>query len=509
MHDPQDMNPQYLEDLATGYWHSEVLFTAVEQGLFTRLEPFGKPVAELAVELKLEPGALKRYLHALSTLGLVFETDGFCGNTKLSRKYLAQSSENYQGDSILWRKYLVENWKTLDRSLEKGTRVLFQPMDEPEAAVKERFRRYCRAMDAVARNKVEEILPFFSGLKLNGEILDIGSGLGAFSVGVLKQFPDAKATLLDMAQVLDYAREIHAGQEYAGRIGYRTGNILEPWSLSRKYDLIILSNIVHAFAEAETGHVLSEAAAHLSYDGLILIHDFFMEHNPEKAALSDLNMLVNTYNGKVYSAAWVREQLTDAGLSVTELIPLKSDTAILVAARQPQKLAELHIDPMQQLSARIRSLGFDAVKSIEIESIEVPEWVGLKCEFGCDSFGSAQCPPNCIKPEKTRAMLKNYSKCLLLQGAPPTDGFQRLVLRAERMAFKAGYYKAFSSWAGPCSVCAECNGAGCCLNPKNARPSMEASGIDVFETVRRAGFALQTLPEKDDYVKYFAILLLE
>jgi len=213
--------------------------------------------------------------------------------------------------------------------------------------------------------------------------------------------------------------------------------------------------------------------------------------------------------GKVYSAEWVRGQLVNAGLVSTELVPLESDTAVLVAARNPEKLAELRVGPLQQLAGKIQSLGFDAVQPIEVDSIQVPEWVGLKCQFGCDSFGGSQCPPNCIKPEKTRAMLADYSKCLLLQGAPPTRDFQAMVLRAERAAFTAGYYKAFSLWAGPCSICVECSGAGCCINPKNARPSMEASGIDVFETVRRAGFALETLPEKDDYVKYFAILLLE
>lgn len=510
MHDPQDMNPQYLEDLATGYWYSEVLFTAVEQGFFTRLEPGGKPVTELARELKYEFDSLKRYIHVLSTLGLVFEADGYCTNTKLSRKYLIQGAEAYQGDSILWRKYLVEHWKSLQQCLEKGTRVLLPPVDEPEEVVKQRFRRYCRAMDCIVKNKIEQILPVFSQLKLQGDMLDVGSGLGAFSTGFLKRFPELKATLLDLEHVLEYAAETHAGRVYADRIQYRPTNILEPWELQKKqFSLIILSNIVHAFAEAETGHVLSEAAAYLAEDGLLLVHDFFMEHDPDKAALSDLNMLVNTYNGKVYTAAWVRRQLRDAGFTATEWIPLKSDTAVLVAAKRPKKLADLCISAMQQLSVQIQNLGFQVVKPVDVHLIHVPEWVGLKCEFGCDGFNLPHCPPNCIKPEKTRALLKDYTKCLLLQGVPPTRDFQRMVLQAEHTAFKAGYYKAFSLWAGPCSICPECGGKGNCRNHKNARPSMEASGIDVFETIRRAGLSLATLPEKDDYVKYFAILLLE
>ena len=510
MHDPQDMNPQYLEDLATAYWRSELLFTAVEQGLFTRLQPEGKPVVELAGELKLEPESAKRYLQALSTLGLVFLADGYVANTKLARRYLVEGAADYQGDSILWRKYLAESWKSLNQCLEKGTRVLLPPPDEPQGAVNERLRSYSRAMDCVAKSKIEQILPFFSNLELSGDILDVGSGLGAFSIGFLERFPQARATLLDMSSVLEYAAKNHKGQAYSSRLQYQPGNILEAWEPSQKqFRLVILSNIIHAFAEAEVGHILSQATARLAEDGLLLIHDFFMEHNPDKATLSDLNMLANTYNGRVYTAAWLRQQLQSNGLNVTELVPLQSDTGVLVAAKQPERLADLCLSPMQQMTAQIQALGFQEVKPVEMEAIRMPEWVGLKCEFGCESYGLPQCPPNCIAPEKTRAMLADYTKCLLLQGMPPTADFQRLVLRAEKTAFKKGYHKAFCLWAGPCSVCPDCDDKESCRNHKNARPSMESSGIDVFETARNAGFSLETLPENDDYVKFFALLLLE
>jgi hypothetical protein len=42
-----------------------------------------------------------------------------------------------------------------------------------------------------------------------------------------------------------------------------------------------------------------------------------------------------------------------------------------------------------------------------------------------------------------------------------------------------------------------------------ARPSMEACGIDVYETSRNAGFRIEPVREKSDYVKYFGLLLME
>ena len=38
---------------------------------------------------------------------------------------------------------------------------------------------------------------------------------------------------------------------------------------------------------------------------------------------------------------------------------------------------------------------------------------------------------------------------------------------------------------------------------------MEGAGIDVFETVKRAGLAVRTLKQGDAFVKYFALILLE
>jgi hypothetical protein len=38
---------------------------------------------------------------------------------------------------------------------------------------------------------------------------------------------------------------------------------------------------------------------------------------------------------------------------------------------------------------------------------------------------------------------------------------------------------------------------------------MEGAGIDVYETVRRAGLNLQILRDKGEFVRYFALLLLE
>lgn len=507
--DPQAAGPQYLEDLATGYWFSEALFTAVELGVFSLLEPGGLTATELATALNIRPPGLRRFLQALDAMGLIVRSGEHYFNTKLSSEYLVAGKSAYQGDSILWRQNLWSGWQELTQCLKVGGRVEFPPDDDPQQLAR-RIRKYINAMDNVAKTKVQELLPFFEGLDLEGEMLDVGTGSGAIAGGFLELFPSLSATLLDLPEVLGHTREFMEKRGFGKRISYRPSNVLEPWPVAKEnFALVVLSNIMHAYSEEEIPLILDRAAECLSPDGILIIHDFFPEHFPAKAALLDLNMFINTYNGRIFPGVWVRGQLTRLELYSTELIPLASDTALIFAAKDENKLVDLRLDLKTRVIARIKNLGFGQVHSLSVQNIHVSDWTDLRCQFGCGHYGLPHCPPNSPSPPKTREVLTDYSQALLLGGEPPTRDFQRLVLAAEREAFIAGFHKAFAYWAGPCSICTTCSTDGKCHNTREARPSMEGAGIDVFRTVRQAGLNLRTLSDRGDFVEYFALLLLE
>ncbi|AKX94522.1 multifunctional cyclase-dehydratase-3-O-methyl transferase TcmN [Moorella thermoacetica] len=345
-YDPQAPCPQYLEDLATGYWFSEVLFTAVEAGLFTLLAGGGMSAAEIAEALGFSIHGTERFLGALCALGLIGRDGDVFFNTRLSETYLVRGREHYQGDSILWRKHLASSWRGLKECLEAGGRVSYPPPGESRECMGQRVGRYIRAMDNVARYKVQEILPIFEGVFDTGRVLDVGSGSGAVAAGFLEQYPGLAATLVDIPEVLELAKMLMEERGLGGRVTCHPANILEPGALPQgPFDLVILSNILHIYTEKEGALLLSRAAGCLGAAGFLLVHDFFPEHRPEKAALMDLNMLINTYNGKVLSSRWVRERLEARGLCSTELVLLRSDTALVIAARDAGALEKLKLAP--------------------------------------------------------------------------------------------------------------------------------------------------------------------
>ncbi len=507
--EPQDSGPQYLEDLATGYWFSEVLFAALEIDLFSLLEGDGAAVGDLASRLEMNPDGLERFLKALAALGLVTNDGRRYFNTKVSDNYLVKGRFEYQGDSVLWRRYLHSHWNGITHCLRAGGRVDYDgPGNNTERNL--RIRKYMLAMDNVARVKAREILGFFEKRPLKGKILDVGSGSGAIAAAFLERFPLTRAVLLDLPEVLACVRKPGRNRPSDERISYCPANILESWPVrKRSFDLVVLSNILHAYSEKELPHILTSASNCLKKEGLLLIHDFFFEHSPEKAALSDLNMFINTFNGRVFPGTAVMKELNRLGLCCTDLIPLKTDSAVIFASKDKANFDSLCLDPATSLIARILGSGFRKIYRIKTSDIHIPDWTDIRCRFGCDRHGSPHCPPNSPTPSKTKKILKDYSHALLLEGEPPTKTFQMRVLDAEREAFKAGFHKAFSYWAGPCSLCRSCNPEGPCRKSVNARPSMEGAGIDVFETARRAGATLKTLRRRGEYVKYFALLLLE
>ena len=106
-------------------------------------------------------------------------------------------------------------------------------------------------------------------------------------------------------------------------------------------------------------------------------------------------------------------------------------------------------------------------------------------------------------------MLDAYRQALLVEGAPPGKAFHRRLLALEKAAFIGGFPKALVFGAGPCPICDSCPPAGPCRHPEQARPAMEAAGIDVYATAANAGIDLQPVPARDGYVKYLGLLLLE
>jgi len=164
--------------------------------------------------------------------------------------------------------------------------------------------------------------------------------------------------------------------------------------------------------------------------------------------------------------------------------------------------------------------GFTKVEIIQPSSVVTAPWVRWKCRFGCGGYNySYCCPPHTPTDEETRKVLDAYQRAILFNiKTLPNPGRGRLlrkcrhrVVELEGEMFKEGFYKAFAFLAGPCDLCRQCNKAtgDPCNDRYRARPSMEACGIDVFQTAMNNGFHIETLRKETEPRNTFCLMLVD
>lgn len=175
---------------------------------------------------------------------------------------------------------------------------------------------------------------------------------------------------------------------------------------------------------------------------------------------------------------------------------------------------------LQLYCSRAVEMGATHAQEITPASVATAAWVRLKCQFGCSNYNLRYCcPPDTPSPESTRSVLDTYKRALLFHRGEPAspDRWNRLksyfdmLIDMEGTLFKDGFYKAFVFLAGPCHLCAECNKVTGqeCNNRNRARPSMEACGIDVYQTARNNGFLIDPLRKRTDTRNIYCLMLVD
>ncbi len=172
---------------------------------------------------------------------------------------------------------------------------------------------------------------------------------------------------------------------------------------------------------------------------------------------------------------------------------------------------------------KAKDLGASQAVAIPAADIVLDERTLLKCLVPlCSHYGvDLMCPPNVLPVSKFKEVLKCYHSATLIKldiplsdlpesgwkeeemGRPRAeymntvlDAKKRLheiVCQVESLCFEEGYHFAAGLLGGHCPLCNECVGiksALPCRHPFKARPAMEAMGIDVVATAKKAGLNL-------------------
>ncbi len=180
---------------------------------------------------------------------------------------------------------------------------------------------------------------------------------------------------------------------------------------------------------------------------------------------------------------------------------------------------------LQALCANATVYGASKVAPVPVQNVVVDPRVNFKCQVPrCKHYGRSHiCPPLVMPSEEFAKVLARYAFAILVQISLPAQELgedkekaardqvrklNEIVAKLERDAFFFGYRFAAGLGGGPCPLCEECGAIDGedCRFPFQARPSMEALGIDVIKTAENAGMPID-LPPKDTYLWTGLVLL--
>ena len=152
----------------------------------------------------------------------------------------------------------------------------------------------------------QEIAPHLlhaSALRRSRDLLDIGGGLGAFSIAFCRRYSKLQATLIEHPRTVALARRSVAQAGLSKRIRV-VGADFTREDLPGGFDTVFVSNVLHSQSVDDNRSLLRKVRNCLNPGGHLILRDVFMSRDriaPEWAALFSVSLLLHTPNGRCYA----------------------------------------------------------------------------------------------------------------------------------------------------------------------------------------------------------------
>lgn len=314
--------------LIEAFRRSQALFTAVELGVFDRLEDGPLGTKQLATLLDANADALERLLNTCVCLGLLEHRDGAYRNPPLASVYLCRKSPNSLIGYIEYsQKALWALWGKLPDAVREGTHrweqvfggqgELFTHYYKTE----EDKRRFVMGMHAFGLISSPQVVRAFD-LNRFRRLVDLGGATGHLPIAACEAYLEIEAVVFDLPKVLNVTEEVIAGAGLGHRIKTVGGDFF--MDTLPEADLYSLGRILHDWGEEKCKRLLAKIHSALPEGGGLLIAEKLLDESGVKplwALLQSLNMLVVT-EGKERRLSEYDRLLKQAGFRSVEAVVL-------------------------------------------------------------------------------------------------------------------------------------------------------------------------------------------
>lgn len=325
------LDREELLALSRNYMECRVLLTGAELGLFTLLARQPLAVEEIASELGASARGLTILLDALAGMELL---------SKRNDRYhcppdiAALLSDDAPGSVRPMVLHLANQWRKWS-DLTGIVRGEIEPGRQPRTPQMQ--RAFIEGMDVVAAPLASAVVAAVEPGSATA-LLDVGGGPGTFTAAFLRAVPKMRATLFDLPDVIEIARERLGRAGLLDRVTLVGGDFAED-ELPAGHDLALLSAIIHQNSPAENLNLHRKVFRALLPRGRVIVRDHVLQPDrtrPRRGAVFAINMLVSTTGGNCYTFEEIQAGLSEAGFERIRLVVQDERMNGVVEAYRPE-----------------------------------------------------------------------------------------------------------------------------------------------------------------------------
>jgi len=315
-------DPGRLMQMASAFYGSQILFTAIDAGVFDALHAQGdRSVAQLAEAEQLDPRGLRLLLDGCAALGLVTKAGDLYRNSAEAEAFLVTGAPGDLTRAMRYNRDVYDAWGKLGTLARTG-----KPVEKPGEHLgdnADRTRTFVHAMHGRALGIGRAVVPH---LRLDGcrRLLDVGGGPGTYSVLLARQQPDLHCTVLDLPGIVAVARDLIAAQGMSERVTTIPGSYHEV-DFPGGQDVVLFFGMFHQETAEAIQHLLRKAWQALEPGGQVYVLDMMTDETytrPAFSALFAINMALTTEHGWVFSDRDLSTWLSHAGFEGISIAPL-------------------------------------------------------------------------------------------------------------------------------------------------------------------------------------------
>lgn len=309
-----------IVELASAFYGSSILFSALEIGVFQAIAEGKRTACEIAKKAGASERGIRLLLDGAVAIGLLIKEGEFYLNTDAGLKALIPGSPADLGKAIAYNRDVYPLWGNLSKFVRTGC-----PVEPPNVHLgddAERTKRFAMSMRgrafAIGRNVVEMI-----HLKGRKRLLDLAGGPGTYAELLVRANPGLSCVTVDVPAISEIAHRFILEDGLSDRIECRPGDYHSDKYEENAYDAVTLFGCLHQESPEEIKNILRRAYDALEDGGEIFILDMMTDAthtSPPFSALFAVNMALTMPNGWCFSDEEIKGWLTEVGFKPGETL---------------------------------------------------------------------------------------------------------------------------------------------------------------------------------------------